>query len=553
MTQERWERPAAGREPAGAALLAWLADEDAPRLCVVTGSEGCGKSTLLAWLVAHGTRPGTPPQRRVHGFAPLREQTATTAAWMLADQLRVAARTAGELAGVLTGDVRRTVIVLPDLHAGERPDDLAELALALLSVEHVRLIVEVRRGTPEAERLAAARSAVMDLDEARWTDQERYTAWAANQVPSAPPPTAAVVDLADPVSVCTADPWAVSVRYEREEDGYGGLRAAWLRAGAALTREREASRRALVLSAALGDDADPRFVQALEGLADGAAWRVVWRRVRGDVRPPWPGPARALAVGRGVLDGRLLVTDHQGVVRVLKSENAVPVGRLPVALPGAGAVAAHSDGTVTVLDAYGSLLTQQGAPDTRATGLSALLDAGPTPSEQLVEAVRLYAKGLPTTALASGEAVLAVADTTGTVHAFTTNGAGPRTAVLHRGPVTALAAASLVMPDGADTAPLLYSGGADGTVRAWAPHGDPLETPVSTRPRPVTALAVGAVRTVPVLAVAWADGLVEHQVMDGETELRSFRPGVRVNALALTSAGQLIVGTDEALVCLQPV
>ncbi|MCZ0987667.1 hypothetical protein O1M54_21845 [Streptomyces diastatochromogenes] len=58
MTELQWSRPAAGREPAAAALLAWLADADAPRLCVVTGSAGSGKSALLAWLIAHGTREG---------------------------------------------------------------------------------------------------------------------------------------------------------------------------------------------------------------------------------------------------------------------------------------------------------------------------------------------------------------------------------------------------------------------------------------------------------------------------------------------------------------
>jgi hypothetical protein len=44
----KWGRPAAGREPAAAALLAWLADPEAPRLCLVTGGAGCGKSALLA-------------------------------------------------------------------------------------------------------------------------------------------------------------------------------------------------------------------------------------------------------------------------------------------------------------------------------------------------------------------------------------------------------------------------------------------------------------------------------------------------------------------------
>lgn len=54
----RWERPQAGLEPAATALLGWLADPQAPALCLVSGSAGCGKSMLLAWLVRHGSRRG---------------------------------------------------------------------------------------------------------------------------------------------------------------------------------------------------------------------------------------------------------------------------------------------------------------------------------------------------------------------------------------------------------------------------------------------------------------------------------------------------------------
>ncbi|MGQ4419615.1 hypothetical protein ACN6LA_007117, partial [Streptomyces sp. SAS_269] len=86
----RWSRPASGREPAAAALLSWLGDPRAPGLAVVTGAEGSGKSRLLAWLIGHGTRPGTVSERRVHGFVPLPGQSATTAAWMLGEQLSIA-------------------------------------------------------------------------------------------------------------------------------------------------------------------------------------------------------------------------------------------------------------------------------------------------------------------------------------------------------------------------------------------------------------------------------------------------------------------------------
>jgi hypothetical protein len=556
MTAQKWGRPAAGREPAGAAILGWLADEDAPRLCVITGGEGCGKSTLLAWLVAHGRRAGTAYERRVHGFAPLAGQTATTTAWMLADQLSVAARTPGELMDTLAADARRTVIVLPDLHASDGPEGMVELVLALLDVKHVRLIVEVRSGTAAAAKLTAVRSAVMDLDDEKWTDQTSYASWAARPKPSGPAPRfmdgGGDVDLHDPASVCAADPWRVSVLYERSEDDCGGLRAAWLRAGASLTRDQTASQRAIVLLAALGDDADPRLPHALSVLADDADWRVVWRRVRGDIQPPWPGPARALAVGRGPWDGKILVADHQGTVRVLSSEDATSVGRLPTVVPQSEAVVAHRDGMVSCLDSHGQFFTQRGAPQIGARGLSALLDAGPTPLEQLVDAVRTYTKNIDATALAASDEVIAVADTCGTVHAFALGGDGARTATLHHGPVTALAATELLGTGEGGTMPLIYSGGADGAVRVWAPSGEPLDTPLLSRACPVTALAATTSEAGPAVAAAWSDGLVLHHILDEVPVVRTFHPGARVNALALTASGHVVVGTDETLVCLAP-
>ncbi|MEU3414330.1 hypothetical protein ABZ760_24200 [Streptomyces sp. NPDC006658] len=559
MTGPAWSRPAAGREPAAAALLAWLSDAGAPRLCVVTGSAGCGKSSLLAWLIGHGTRDGERPERRVHGFVPLAGQTALTAAWTLARQLSVAARTPGELLTALSADDRRTVLVLPELHAAEDPAALAELAARLAESPHVRVLVEVRSGSAEAGTLTRPPSAVMDLDETRWTDPERYAAWTAGRpatgpVPPPEPETVGTVDLDDPAAVCAADPWQVSVRYERSGDGHGGLRAAWLRAGASLTHEPNPADRAMVLLAALGDEADPRLPDRLAGLADGAAWRVVWRRVRGDVRPPWPGPARALSSGHGRLAGTAVVADHQGTVRLVGEADGAPVGRLPEPVGRVAALTVTAGGDVLVLDTLGGLHLRPAPAAPRATGLAALLEDGPTPLERLVETVRARLRNRPRTLAACGD-VLTVADDTGHLHAFVCRDGEtvPSTVRLHEGAVTALAALDLAAPgeDGPGI-PLVYSGGADGKVRAWGPGAEPLAVPVRSRTCPVTALAAAATGTGPVLAVGWADGLVEHHRLDDGT-VRAYRPGLAVHALALTDSGDLLVGTDETLVCLRPV
>ncbi|MGW2702270.1 hypothetical protein [Streptomyces sp. NPDC001340] len=393
---QRWLRPASGREPAAAALLSWLGDPRAPGLAVITGAEDSGKSRLLAWLIGHGTRPGTVSERRIHGFVPLPGQTATTAAWMLGEQLSIAARSPGDLLAALAADRRRTVIALPELHSAEQPGSLVELALDMASLEHVRVLVEVRSGTEWEQALTAGHCARMDLDEPRWTDEALRASWdAAHPVGPAgvtgqDPEPEEPFDLDDPASVCAADPWSVTTAYERSAESHGGLRAAWLRAGASLTREQPAAERALVLLTALGDAGDPRLPAALDSAAQDASWAVVWHRVRGDVTPPWPGPVRSLAAGTGPLAGQLVVADHQGTVRVLDAESARSAGRLPHSAPGVRAIAEHGDGTVSVLDEHGLLHAQRAAESAKPKGLAALLDDGLSVQEQLRKAVQEY-------------------------------------------------------------------------------------------------------------------------------------------------------------------
>ncbi|MDV9192035.1 hypothetical protein R6L23_28165, partial [Streptomyces sp. SR27] len=47
-------RPVTGTEAEATALLGWLTDPEAPRLCLVTGAPGSGKTALLGWLARHG-------------------------------------------------------------------------------------------------------------------------------------------------------------------------------------------------------------------------------------------------------------------------------------------------------------------------------------------------------------------------------------------------------------------------------------------------------------------------------------------------------------------
>ncbi|MBF9071974.1 WD40 repeat domain-containing protein [Streptacidiphilus fuscans] len=179
-----------GRRPAGAALLGWLADPLAPRLCVVTGAPDSGKSHLLAWLTAAASVADAPSERRVHAMVPLRGLTVSSAVWTLARQLDLYARTPQQLLGALAADSRATVLCLADLHRaggralpGEPRQVMDELLVPLLALPQVRVVVEADPATAallqQAPRSDEVPAAVLDLDAPQWTNPERFARWYA--------------------------------------------------------------------------------------------------------------------------------------------------------------------------------------------------------------------------------------------------------------------------------------------------------------------------------------------------------------------------------------
>ncbi|MFJ4218157.1 AAA family ATPase, partial [Streptomyces hydrogenans] len=151
-------RPATGTEPGAGALLGWLTDPDAPRLCLVTGAAGSGKTALLGWLAAQATRGRRGRGRTERILVPLAGQGALGVAWTLANRLGVVARTPADLGHALaTSEARRTgrtVLLLTDLHAAAEPDAVADLLAGLAETGRIRLVVETRTGTraPRAAR-----------------------------------------------------------------------------------------------------------------------------------------------------------------------------------------------------------------------------------------------------------------------------------------------------------------------------------------------------------------------------------------------------------------
>ncbi|MEU7511811.1 hypothetical protein AB0B13_07340 [Streptomyces sp. NPDC042898] len=527
-------RAVTGTEAEAAALLGWLTDPEAPRLCLVTGAPGSGKTALLDWLAAYEPRAGRRRRRTPRVLVPLAGQSALGATWTIADLLGVVARSPDELVRALaTSEERpsgRAVLLLTDLHTAAEPAALTELIGELAGVGRVRLVVEARSDSPAPDTLRAARRAtVVELE------GEHAPADGAAAEPVRPLP-----DLSDPLAVCAADPLLVTTAYVTGTgegssapavDDRGGLRTAWLRAGQSLCRAQDPAERALVLLAALGDGADPRLRPALAELAEGAAWRLRWARNRGDLTPPWPGPVAVLGAAGGPLEGTLLVGDGTGTVRLLHEADASSAGRLPHTVSGrVTALAPAPDGTVLLLDDRGRLHSVRGTVP-RAPYL-----------ERLTEAVSKTLARHPGTALAAIAGSVVVGDRLGSVHAFGLTGL--HQAAPHSGRVTAVAAVE-------SETPFVCSGGADGTVRLWTPGRDPRPEPLAERRSPVVSLHAAETPHGPVVAAAWADGLVELHRPEGGPTL-SFRPGPPVRAVAVTGGGALLVGTDESLICLVP-
>ncbi|MFI1814157.1 WD40 repeat domain-containing protein [Streptomyces sp. NPDC020422] len=502
MPSVRAERPGAS------ALLGWLTDPEAPRLCLVTEAPG-----LLDWLAAHGPR-AAGRRRAARALVPLAGQSALGTAWAVAGRLGAVATSPADLVRVLatteTGRTSRTVLLLPGLDAAAEPVRIAELLRDLATLGRVRVVVEARPGSPEHAVLATAPAAVVDGEQG------------TEPGPAAVEP--GLPDLSDPLAVCAADPVAVTTGYVRDAaDQHGGLRPAWLRAGQALCTARTPADRALALLAALGDGADPRLRPALEEAAATAPWRLRWSRVAGDVAPPWPGPVAALAVQGGTL----LAADLGGAVRLLGAADARPHGQLDHPVTGrVTALAPAPDGTVLLLDERGRLHTVRGR------------EPRPPYLQRLTEAVAATLTRHPGTALAAISGSVVVGDRLGSVHAFGLTGL--HQAALHSGRVTAVGAVE-------SETPFVCSGGADGTVRRWTPGREPDPAPLAERPSPVVSLHAAETPYGPFVAVAWADGTAElHQTETGER--RSFRPGPPLRAVAVTPDGALVLGLDEALV-----
>lgn len=579
----RLRKPGAGREPAASALLGWLADAHAPRLCVLTGPSKAGKSHLLAWLVEHGdTASEGSSDRRVHAVAPLAGVGVRGAAWLLADHLRLAARAPSELCTAVAKDKRRTVVILCDLHHSRTPDAIVDqLIRPLLQSSHVKLIVESRTGAPCTEQLLgqAQHSAVMDLSQPRWTDHDTFRQWAqatnpaadperlyplpgllvqTEQKPSTPPDDDTLSFTAE--SVVRADPHAVTAWLDQQPtaaERASDLGRAWLRAGQSLCASDATSTRALTLLAALDSNAAADVRRTLHDMAQPEPWRVAHTSTREGTSPGWPGPVTALCAGAARHAQQVLCAGHLGDVRLLDHASSTITGRLTTShnRPPAS-LFCLPDGTVAAVDDFGGVSLVGEAPRNRE-GLQALLE----PDTDLWTQLRQAALTLPEriaaatiTTAASLPDGAAFGDNSGHVHVLSLKGDTVELTshMLHDGPVTALT--GLALEEAGPT--LLYSGGVDGRIRVWSPDAPPMPEPLFHRPSPVVDLSASTSEGYAAeLAVAWADGLVQYVNLDSAVTL-PFRPGPPVRAVCCvrTSAGEprIMIGMDDCVTTLIP-
>ncbi|MGF1426620.1 hypothetical protein [Kitasatospora sp. LaBMicrA B282] len=163
----------AGRQGAGRALLAWLADERAPGVCWVSGAQGSGKSHLLCWLASAAGGPGAPGTVRPAAAVSLAGLGLEGAVAVLARRLGVGARTVDQLLEALSERSAPQLLVLWDLNRAVDPGRIVTALLGARSpVRGLRIVLEAAPGCA-----VPAGAAVLELDDPQWTDAARFERW----------------------------------------------------------------------------------------------------------------------------------------------------------------------------------------------------------------------------------------------------------------------------------------------------------------------------------------------------------------------------------------
>ncbi|NEB00485.1 AAA family ATPase [Streptomyces sp. SID13726] len=551
----------------GRRLLDWAAGTGGPRLCLVRGTAGSGKSRLLAWFMAGSAGH---PRTVVHALVLAEGLTAESFAWEAGRLLGYGPLDPARLIERVALDERPVLFLVPDLHrSGAGPVDLpsadpatlvAELLVPLLELGHVRAIVEVG----DTELLPVDGAEVIDLGGDRDGTESGGPPSFADLLATVPhtaegrpdwdgAPAPALRDIL--AAALRAGDEGAAVRGLLSDPGFlvhgsataltavladerlvvpGQLRQVWRRAAPGLTGlyGDGTERAALLHAAAVGTDAP--LAEYLRPLAERHPWSAVWARP--DV------PVTALALVPGAEPG-LLAADVTGRL----AGYDLDTGALTAVHPASGTSSVRPDGlaprdgrSVLLLDGRTEALLSH-APEDDPTAAFVLAHI----AEHHGSAALTDAKARVTAvAGGAGSPYTVVGDRSGGLHLWppAEYQDAPRSRPVHEGPVTAVAA--LELADEGLT--LVFSAGADGSVRLWETSDEPMPAPVEQREPMPLALAAAATPEGPVLAVAWSDGALHlWHVLTGR--LRPLPLPHPTRTLALTPGGLLLTGGPEGL------
>ncbi|WP_280700127.1 hypothetical protein [Kitasatospora sp. GP82] len=347
--------------------------------------------------------------------------------------------------------------------------------------------------------------------------------------------------LSDPEFLVHADPGAVTAAFECAGIAGDALALAWQQAGPALTVLPSPAERAAVLRAWLTGRA-PEACARLDALVPGPAWSTIW------VHRPTTGAVRALTVGRGPYEDRIVaVTD--GGVHVLDPDSGLDSGaslpRLPVVPT---SLACGYDGVLLAVDRAGTM----------ACLPSPVPDKLDRPATVAGYAAQHVGSELTTIAALPNRTsqALFTGDAKGGLRLFLNPFGNGMADSLPRYDAPVLAIGVADHRFGA----FIVSGDADG--RVWAYElgrppaedlfGRPLtEEPIDARDCPVTALAATETQQGIVMVAAWADGVVRLRRQDSADTVLDLRLGSPVRSAAVDRTGRVFLAVPEGVFALQ--
>jgi hypothetical protein len=578
----------AGRRPAGLALLGWLDDRRAPRICRITGSEGSGRTHLLDWLASAYPADAERRERRVHALVDASDADARGLCWLISVALGSAARTVDRLVAELSAWQGPLTIGLCGLDDAAGPVDeiTAGLLRPLLSgLPQLRLLLDGAADLPPMPEVPDP--AVLDLDDPQWTDAGKFADWCerlegpGTRTASAAYPNPARALLIARSSAPTAEDWWAALPEELRP-----VVAALTVAARPLTveqwsalpgaRDPDAVRRAAALLPSAPGRAAWRLPRSLAALAAEQAPRpaAVLRYVEAAPvdDPELLAELRALRLRTAVIHSRaerLISSYGTDAAESMLTDPVFLVRTEPVSVT--TALRARTDHLANAWRMAGPAMLALRSPMDRAAALAPYLTEHERKTLWLVGPPRwqvCWARPQPARTVRLGDipGLLLVEDADGAVRSVeaatgsdsevwavplprpSADGRGDVTFEhwsrrLHDGPATD-ADATLV-----GGRVMVISGGRDGRVHLWKPE-DGADTPtmlVEARSAPVSAVAVSNTGYGLLLVAAWVDGTLRvRRLNPGNTNL-GLRLGAPVRSAVIDESGRIHLATADGL------